>query len=140
MTKRIRITSDESPAHTGTLKHSVDFICAEGTPVCAAADGKVIEIKSDGILGGKTQDFEKHGNYVEIEHANEEYSEYEHLKPEGIVVVVGQFVRKGELIGFTGVTGWLAHLGPHLHFMVGKYGKTVKDYQTLKIKWEKKQS
>ena len=76
----VRITYDESPAHVGPLKNSVDFIVREGTPVKAAADGVVIEMKDDSNIGGTGKKCESQGNYIEIRHANSEYSEYEHWK------------------------------------------------------------
>lgn len=135
---RIRITYDESPAHVGNLKNSVDFICEEGVEVKAAADGVVVDLKSDSERGGEGRELENWGNFIEIEHRHDEYSEYEHLKKDGVLVKIGDKVKKGQVIGYTGATGWLAHLGPHLHFMVGKYGKTDQDYETLEILWEQK--
>jgi len=131
-----RITYDESPAHVGPLKESVDFICALGTPVYAAADGKVIYVKVDSDVGGVGQEFEEYGNGIEILHENDEYSWYEHLQKDGAVVEVNDEVKQGQLIGYSGATGWMAHLGPHLHFMVGKYGATEDQYQTLEIVWD----
>ena len=126
---------DESPAHVGPLKHSVDFIVPEGTPVKAAASGVVVDILDGSETGGPQKKFEKYGNFVEIEHPNEEYSEYEHLR-KGLLVKIGDKVRKGQIIGYSGATGWLAHLGPHLHFMVGVYGRTAKEYKTVTIRFE----
>ncbi len=133
--KIIRITYDESPAHVGNLGHSVDFIVKEGTPVRAACDGKVVDVKDDSDIGGSDQSLEKFGNYIEIGHEHGEYSEYEHLRKGGAIVKKGNIVKQGQIIGYSGATGWLAHLGPHLHFMVGKYGKTIDDYHTLEIVW-----
>ena len=133
---KVKIIYDESPAHADNLKHSVDFICGQGTEVMAAADGKVVDLKLDSDTGGESRDFDSFGNFIEIEHKYEEYSEYEHLKKDGALVKLGDKVKKGQVIGYSGATGWLAHLGPHLHFMVGKYGKTDEDYETLEIVWE----
>ena len=140
--KNIRMAYKESPAHqesykNGMYKHSVDFVVPEGTQVRAAADGKVIETKSDSTIHGKTDRFDEFTNYIEIEHRNGEYSWYEHLKKNGVLVKPGERVKRGQVIGYSGETGWIAHLGPHLHFMVGK-GETDKDYQTLQIVWRKR--
>lgn len=40
-------------------------------------------------------------------------------------------VKKCQVIAKSGTTGWITHLGPHLHFMVGEYGKTVEEYETV---------
>ncbi len=127
----LRISKRESPAHVGPLKQSIDFIVPQGVPVKAALDGVVIDLKDGSTRGGTTKKFEKHGNFVEIKHKNGEYSIYEHLR-KGLCVKLYDNVKKGQTIGYTGATGWLAHLGPHLHFMVGIY-----NYRTLEIRFEK---
>jgi len=133
----VRITYDESPAHVGNLKYSVDFIMEENREVFAPEDGVVVDMKVDSSIGGEGQEFDELGNFIEIRHKNDEYSICEHLKKDGAVVKVGDKVKKGQLIGYSGATGWLAHLGPHLHFMVGKYHKKAgREYETLEIVWE----
>jgi murein DD-endopeptidase MepM/ murein hydrolase activator NlpD len=139
ITNEIRIAYNESPAHVGNLKYSVDFICKEGTIVKAAADGMIIDLKLDSDVGGPGREFESYGNFVELSHDNGEYSEYEHLKKSDVSIKIGEKVKKGQIIGYSGATGWLAHLGPHLHFMVGKYGDSDDNYDTLKISWENNQ-
>jgi len=130
----VRITYDESPAHVGNLKYSVDFVMEENREVFAPEDGEVVDIKVDSNVGGEGQEFDDLGNFIEIKHKNDEYSICEHLKKDGAVVKVGDKVKRGQLIGYSGATGWLAHLGPHLHFMVGKYQD--REYKTLEIIWE----
>ena len=78
-----RISYDESPAHIEKLKHAVDFICNEGTPVRAALDGTVVDVKQDSELGGENKSFDLVGNYIEIKHANGEYSICEHIQKNG---------------------------------------------------------
>lgn len=126
-----RISKDESPAHTGPLINSIDFIVPKGTPVKAASEGRVVDLKADGKIGGDFKRFEKHGNFIELYHKNGEYSEYEHLQK--VIVKIGETVKRGQVIGYSGATGWLGGLEPHLHFMVGIY----QNYRTLKIKWQK---
>ena len=139
VTKTVRITYDESPAHTGRLKDAVDFIISEGTLIKAALDGIVVDIKQDSTVGGSEERFDQFGNYIEIEHQHEEYSIYEHIRKDGAVVKIGDKVKRGQIIGYSGKTGWIAHLGPHLHFDVHKYHKPYgnEDYKTLEIRWKK---
>lgn len=132
----VRVSYDESPAHVGKLRYAVDFIVRVGTLIKAAADGIVVDLKSDSNKGGSAKEYEPFGNFIEIEHDGGECSEYEHLQKEGACVKIGDRVKRGQVIGYSGATGWLAHLGPHLHFMVGRYGATVEDYETVKIVWE----
>lgn len=124
----IRISTTESEAHK-IYPYSVDYIVPVGTPIRAAADGIVIDVKDDSDTGGEDQKFEKDENFIEIRHLNDEYSYYGHLRKSGACVKIGDKVMAGQIIGESGNTGWLANLDePHLHFMVGKY-----KYQTVKI-------
>jgi murein DD-endopeptidase MepM/ murein hydrolase activator NlpD len=135
---KARKTYDESPAHKGRLRFAIDFIVPEGTPIKAALGGKIVDMKQDSDVSGKTEEYDKHGNYIEIEHANRECSIYEHIKKDGSLVKVGERVKTGQMIGYSGKTGWVAHLGPHLHFDVHKYkSNNPEDYETAEIKWKK---
>lgn len=76
-------------------------------PIYAAADGKVCAVKDN----DKTN--KSWGNYVKIDHGNNVYTLYGHLR-QGAQVKKGQTVKKGELIGYMGNTGH--SFGNHLHF------------------------
>jgi murein DD-endopeptidase MepM/ murein hydrolase activator NlpD len=106
----------EHPAHTGLLKHSLDFACAVGSRIYAAQGSTVVWIKRDSRIGGPSKKFWLNGNRIVIAHRDGEYSAYEHLRYRGVVVRLGQRVRKGQLIGYSGNTGYST--GPHLHFEV----------------------
>ena len=130
-----------SPAHNGLLKNAVDFIVPEGTAIKAANKGVIMDIKQDSNIGGNEKEFDKFGNYIEIKHDNEEYSIYEHIKIKSVLVKIGDQVKEGQIIGYSGNTGWMGGLGPHLHFDVHKYfSKGINDYETLEIKWKRKSS
>lgn len=132
-----RIMFTESPAHVGRLQFAVDFIIPIGTFVKAALDGTVVNVKQDSGIGGLNRILDKLGNYIEIKHDNDEYSIYEHIAKNGSLVEVGDEVKAGQTIGYSGSTGWIAHLGPHLHFNVHKYfGEGPEDYETLDIAWK----
>jgi murein DD-endopeptidase MepM/ murein hydrolase activator NlpD len=104
-------------AHKGYLKHAFDFYALEGTPIYAAQPGKVVWLRRGSKVGGinKKKYWDK-GNRIVLKHSNNEYSAYEHMKYGGVLVKVGQKVRKGQLIGYVGTTGY-TH-APHLHFEV----------------------
>jgi murein DD-endopeptidase MepM/ murein hydrolase activator NlpD len=116
MKKGIKISYKKSPAHRGRLKHSVDFIVPEGTPIYAALGGKVIFVRQGSNVGGPHRRYWFKGNRVVIRHKNGEYTAYEHLRYRGAKVRKGQAVGRGQVIGYSGNTGysWL----PHLHFEV----------------------
>lgn len=89
----------------------VDFKVAEGTPIYAAGDGVVQKAGEGG----------NYGILVKIEHAEAYESRYAHLSR--VAVSVGQEVKKGDLIAYSGNTGLSKK--PHLHFEVRKDGKAV---------------
>lgn len=98
-------------------RHAVDFAVPEGTPVLAAREGIVLQVESD--FAGTGLDRERYGgraNYVRILHADGSMALYAHLKPEGVLVRVGQRVRQGQQVALSGNTGFST--APHLHFVV----------------------
>ncbi len=88
---------------------AIDLRCSYGTPVVAAATGRIVVVKSDGYNGG-------YGEYVIIEHNNGTRTLYAHLSKMCKNCIEGQVVRQGEVIAFSGESGH-TH-GPHLHFEV----------------------
>ncbi len=88
---------------------AIDFAAATGTPVIAAAGGKVI------YAGWKTSGGGQGGGIVVwIDHNGKLYTTYNHLSAE--FVSVGQTIAAGQRIGSVGETGMAT--GPHLHFEV----------------------
>ena len=95
--------------HTGQ-----DFGASQGTPIVAAAGGRVVENKND--QNG-------YGNYVVIEHMSggqKIETLYGHMKDPS-PLQVGASVQQGQQIGLVGSTG--SSTGPHLHFEVIVNGK-----------------
>jgi murein DD-endopeptidase MepM/ murein hydrolase activator NlpD len=110
---------DKEKSHLNKLSSAIDFVVPEGSEVFAAFDGKVVDVKDDSDIGGWDKKYWDDGNYVAIKHANGEYTWYEHLRFKGAVVKVGDNVKKGQLIGFVGKTGYtMGPYGVHLHFEV----------------------
>ena len=89
----------------------VDLGAAAGTPIVAAADGKVV---SAGWAGG-------YGQAVAIAHAGGIETKYGHMSR--IAAYAGEVVRRGDVIGYVGSTG--LSTGPHLHFEVMKNGRPM---------------
>lgn len=79
-----------------------------GNNIYAAQSGTVITAFNDGGYHGGF------GNYVVIDHGNGVSTLYAHCR--STVVVEGQKVNKGDVIGYVGTTGWST--GNHLHFEV----------------------
>lgn len=95
-----------------TGSHSgVDFGAEAGTPVVAAASGRV-------VFAGPLP---VRGNVVYIDHGLGVFTGYDHLSR--ITVQPGQEVRAGDPIGAVGATGLVT--GPHLHWEVAVGGYFV---------------
>ncbi len=98
-------------------RYAVDFAADIGTQVIAARAGTVMDIETDFERAGlDTGNDASRANFVRIVHDDGTMALYAHLKPEGVLVRVGQRVRKAEVIGLSGNTGFTT--GPHLHFAV----------------------
>lgn len=86
--------------------------------ILAPEDGKVIKV-IDGVkdnVPGEMNANNPEGNYVIIEHENNEYSMLAHLKKGSIKVKTGELVNEGQHIGQCGNSGHSSE--PHLHFQV----------------------
>lgn len=118
-------------SHKGWSRFSVDFGMSTGSSVCAARDGVVTDVKSDSNKGGRYYKYRYMANYITVLHEDGTFAQYMHLKKNGNLVKVGDFVRKGQVIGYSGNTGW--SLGPHLHFMVFKPTRLF--YETVPTKF-----
>jgi murein DD-endopeptidase MepM/ murein hydrolase activator NlpD len=101
-------------SHTREL--SLDFKMKVGSKICAARDGIVIATKEDSDVGGLKDEYLSQGNHIIIKHSDGSSAMYWHLQKDGVLVNVGDSVTKGQLIGYSGNTGYTAF--PHLHFQV----------------------
>lgn len=100
--------------HTG-----IDLSAMPNTAIYATADG-VVEYAANGWNGG-------YGNLVKISHAFGFKTYYAHLNT--LVVNTGQFVKKGQLIAYSGSTG--VSTGPHLHYEVRFLNNPIDPYYFL---------
>jgi len=105
-------------SHNESSKYAVDFEMPTGTAVYAARDGIVVGFYEGSNRGGTHADFMKLTNYIFIRHQDFTIGAYYHLKRNGALVRIGQKVKRGEHIGYSGQTGYT--LGAHLHFEVFK--------------------
>jgi len=92
----------------------LDLRASPGTPILAPADGVVKFIKYNQSSG--------YGNVVSLSHNYGFESYYAHLQNKP-VVKEGQFVKKGDLIAYSGNTG--LSTGPHLHYEIRFIGRLL---------------
>ncbi|MDX6491542.1 MAG: hypothetical protein QOD43_1787 [Gaiellaceae bacterium] len=95
----------------GRMHEGIDIGVASGTPIHAAASGRVVY---SGWMSG-------YGNLVAIDHGRGISTAYAHQSSIG--VGNGQTVSQGQVIGYVGCTGHC--FGPHLHFEVRINGSAV---------------
>jgi len=100
---------------------ALDLATSANSPVICANDGVVKFIGDMGI----------YGNTVIIDHGFGLMTLYAHLS--SWTVKEGQEVKKGEIIGYTGATGFAG--GDHLHFAVMLSGYPVDPVEWLDQKW-----
>lgn len=101
-------------SHKG--EKALDFKVKNGTKVCAARSGIVTAVRKDSDKGGLKPENLSDGNYIFIQHDDGSVANYWHFQKEGVLVNIGDSVKTGQLIGFSGNTGYSAF--PHLHFEV----------------------
>lgn len=139
-----RITSDwgtrVNPVLRRTHLHTgIDFGLPVGTPIYAPADG-VAYFANNSYNGG-------YGIMVKLEHSFGFSTFYAHLSK--IVVKKGDFVRRGQIIAYSGNSG--RSTGPHLHYEIRYLSQdvnprpfiewTMRDYTKIfekekSVKWQ----
>jgi murein DD-endopeptidase MepM/ murein hydrolase activator NlpD len=93
------------PIFGGIRFHSgVDLAAPSGTPIVAADGGEVLQASYSG----------GYGYSILIYHGGGFATFYAHMS--SFAVGQGQMVKRGQVIGYVGTTGWTT--GPHLHFEV----------------------
>jgi murein DD-endopeptidase MepM/ murein hydrolase activator NlpD len=93
----------------GRIHMATDIMAMRGTPVLAAANGRIIKLAISGAGGIGIYVADVSGRYVYY---------YAHLMGYAPNVVEGLQVREGDVIGFVGTTGNASPDAPHLHFQV----------------------
>jgi murein DD-endopeptidase MepM/ murein hydrolase activator NlpD len=91
----------------GQMHEGIDIAVPAGTPIRAAASGKVILLQSEASSGG-------YGNFTCLDHGGGLSTCYAHQS--SFAVGSGQSVSQGDVIGYVGCTGHC--FGDHLHFEV----------------------
>jgi len=101
---------------TAESQYAVDIALPDGTPVYAAREGTVINVRHDAFLTGTSPVMLDQANVIEILHDDGTIALYAHLHWDSIRVRIGARVERGQYIADSGNTGFTS--GPHLHFAV----------------------
>ncbi len=97
----------------------VDFVCPVGTPLCAAAPGKVALIRDRWLRGGLT---------LTVDHGHGVTTQYTHCSR--ALAGVGDEVERGQPIALSGsagldMTAFFPWVPPHVHFMLWVDGQPM---------------
>lgn len=103
----------------GAFHSGVDISASYGQPIIAPADGVVTFAD---FLGG-------YGKAVVVDHGHEITTRYGHLA--SFAVAVGQYVHRGDTIGYVGLSG--RSTGPHLHYEVRINDTPVNPHKYLRL-------
>ena len=111
------VFGEQRPGH---VHAGIDIAAASGTPIRAAAAGKVVLLQGTGSSGG-------YGNYTCVAHTGSLASCYAHQSRFG--TSAGARVTQGQVIGYVGNTGH--SFGAHLHFEARVNGTPVQPLNYL---------
>ena len=119
-----RVTSSfgerEDPINgEGAFHSGIDIAAPYGSPVRAAADGDVTGAR----MGSG------YGREITIDHGHDVLTVYGHLS--AMIVVPGQHVTRGQVIGYVGQSG--RSTGPHLHYEVRVHMVPVNPHKYLRV-------
>ena len=103
----------------GAFHSGVDISCRYGERVLAPADGVV----------SYADFYNGYGRMIQIEHGGGVSTRYGHLS--GLTVTDGETVRKGQVIGYVGLSG--RSTGPHLHYEVRIHDTPVNPHKFLRV-------
>jgi len=134
--------NNSQPTHLGVSAYAWDFIVIDqhkkllqyfsvnnedyysfGLPVVAPAAGTVVGV-TNSIPDNTPPNMnweQLWGNYVIINHGNNEFSQISHFKQHSIVVREGDKVVRGQLLGHCGNSG--LSMAPHIHYQLQEAGK-----------------
>jgi murein DD-endopeptidase MepM/ murein hydrolase activator NlpD len=100
-----RVISDFGSTSTGGKNDGINISAAQGAPIHASASGTVT------YAGDELKNY---GNLVLVKHAGGYTTAYAHA--DRLVVARGDFVARGQVIGYVGQTGDVS--APQLHFEI----------------------
>lgn len=97
----------------GRAHEGIDIMASRGTKVYSTTEGVIASLKSNN-LGGKV---------IWLIGPSGAYHYYAHLNDHKRGLKEGDYVQKGQLIGYVGNTGNARHTAPHLHYGLYLNGK-----------------
>lgn len=111
------ISQGNDGAYSHVDRFAWDFPMPTGTPILAVAAGRVIDVRQNSAADARlTLEVGAPANFVSIDHGGGSTGLYAHLDTFAALVIPGQLVARGQVIGYAGNTGFST--APHLHYEV----------------------
>lgn len=105
--------------YNGNFSHqnenAIDFTMPEGAEVLAARDGIIVQVVQNNTEACLKEECKKYNNYISIMHVDGTFAYYAHIKYNSSKYKLGDVVKRGDVIAYSGNVGWTS--APHLHFM-----------------------
>ena len=119
LTQNYGATNFAQLTYSSKFHNGVDIGAPLGTPIFAAESGRIIAVGNTDaycppVWYGRKKYGGSYGKYIVIKHENNLSTLYSHLSLSA--VKIGDIVNRGDLIGYSGNTGFST--GPHLHFTI----------------------
>jgi murein DD-endopeptidase MepM/ murein hydrolase activator NlpD len=102
----------------------IDIIAPTGTPVVAVDEGPVVKLFNSERGGLTVYQFDKRGNFAYY---------YAHLDAYAENLAQDQYLKRGDVVGYVGVSGNADPLTPHLHFEVMVLGPEKQWWKSTSI-------
>lgn len=115
MGKKFKVIQGYNGNFSHTNLNAIDFRMPKGSKVLAARSGIVVKVIDSNRIGCPSRRCLEFGNYISILHSDKSRAEYWHIMHKGVTVKVGDKIIKGDLIAYSGSTGWSSE--EHLHFV-----------------------
>ncbi|HUP29990.1 MAG TPA: M23 family metallopeptidase [Usitatibacter sp.] len=105
---------DNYSARRGPRTHNaLDIMAPRGTPVLAAADGRVAKIYRHPLGGLSVYQYDSAESFAYY---------YAHMDAFAAGLLEGAVLKRGDVIGYVGTTGNASPSSPHLHFAMYRLG------------------
>lgn len=98
---------------SGRIHEGVDIMASRGTKVFSATEGLIVDLRNNNLAG----------KVIWVLGPNGSWHYYAHLDGHKRGLRVGDYIKKGDLIGYVGNTGNARHTAPHLHYGIYLGGK-----------------
>ena len=116
--KKIRIIQSYKGSYSHNddySKYAIDFALGKNDTIKSADNGFVVGVIKDSKIGGKGEQYRNFANFITIYNPETGlFTQYVHMRYHSAMVKVGDVVKKGQPLGFVGITGNTDIL--HLHF------------------------